>query len=51
MSGIDLGSVEDIPVGEGRAFAVEDEQVAVPDARRIAANAGRGVSASRRAAG
>jgi nitrite reductase (NADH) small subunit len=29
MSGHSIGSVDDIPVGEGRAFVVGDEQVAV----------------------
>ncbi|MBH0781145.1 Rieske (2Fe-2S) protein [Nocardia bovistercoris] len=29
MSGANIGRVDDIPVGEGRAFAVDGEQVAV----------------------
>lgn len=29
MSGLRLGPVEDIPVGEGRAYAVEGRQIAV----------------------
>ncbi|HYJ56172.1 MAG TPA: nitrite reductase small subunit NirD [Mycobacterium sp.] len=29
MSGVDVGNVDEIPVGEGRTFAVGDEQIAV----------------------
>jgi nitrite reductase (NADH) small subunit len=29
MSEVDLGSVDQIPIGEGRTFAVEGEQIAV----------------------
>lgn len=29
MSGVDIGHVDEIPVGEGRTFALGDEQIAV----------------------
>jgi nitrite reductase (NADH) small subunit len=29
MSDVELGSVDDVPVGEGRAFAVDGSQIAV----------------------
>ena len=29
MSGIEIGSLDDVPVGEGRTFAVDGEQIAV----------------------
>jgi nitrite reductase (NADH) small subunit len=29
MTDVDLGSVDDVPVGEGRTFAVDGEQIAV----------------------
>ena len=29
MTGIDIGPIDDIPVGEGRTFSIEGEQIAV----------------------